>query len=458
MVVSLTLLILSCSKNEITLAPGLVNKSIELTPEEYASIAFDTPRRLNDDEVIGIVKAFLTTGKFRTTSSSTSIKIESAVNISTRHEYNHDVRSDSADSIPIVKVNISSSGSEDVALVCADERSPVVVAYFGKQLNERDGADQNKLLLEAAKEVLRDKLHKIEHLRDSLRRPTLDKIAGHLSLDRAAIGLNDISSRISVATKGGRKLAAKVNASIITDPGQLGTPVAFFGPFMKARWDQGMPYNRTLPQVCSQNWLWDNRYAVSSVAVSTAQLFSFLKPAMAASGQMMNWAYLTENAEIHETSDYFGGWVEDPLERKNMVANLMKEIGTRCAVSYTCTGSSVNYSNVLSFIRGYNIRVDGRQGLSASVIKQSIENVRPILMYGQTSSGGGHWWVVDGMIVTRGYQSFIPNYNIYVHANMGLGSYYSGYYLIGSDGSLTFDASFANFNSNLVMYPNIEML
>ena len=97
------------------------------------------------------------------------------------------------------------------------------------------------------------------------------------------------------------------------------------------------------------------------------------------------------------------------------------------------------------------------RNLDVTVLKQSIDDLEPVIMYGKTSSGGGHWWLVDGyrtQVATRA--TFFPGFNVYMHANMGQGKSYTGYYLVGTDGSLTFDASFAHFNRDLVMYTNIR--
>lgn len=97
--------------------------------------------------------------------------------------------------------------------------------------------------------------------------------------------------------------------------------------------------------------------------------------------------------------------------------------------------------------------------MDVSKLKASIDELRPVLMYGQDSNGGGHWWVVDGyrtQPATRG--TFFPGYNVYMHANMGKGKSYTGYYLVGSDGTLTFNTTFAHFNKNFKMYGNIYNL
>jgi hypothetical protein len=101
--------------------------------------------------------------------------------------------------------------------------------------------------------------------------------------------------------------------------------------------------------------------------------------------------------------------------------------------------------------------VDNMQKMNIATLKASVDELRPVFMYGQTSTGAGHWWIVDGyrtQPTTRA--SFFPGFNVYMHANMGKGKSYSGYYLVDSNGGLTFDTTFANFNTNLKMYPNVR--
>lgn len=160
---------------------------------------------------------------------------------------------------------------------------------------------------------------------------------------------------------------------------------------------------------------------------------------------------MKENEEIHEDSDYFGQYVQDPIRRRNMVANLMKYIGEQCGVIYNCNGASVNFSNVINFLSNYGISIDGKQNFDVSKMTKYIEDLNPIIMYGQTSTNGGHWWLIDGMIAVMSDNQVI---NKYVHANMGMGKSYTGFYYVSS--GMTFDASFAHFTKNICMYPNIR--
>ena len=42
------------------------------------------------------------------------------------------------------------------------------------------------------------------------------------------------------------------------------------------------------------------------------------------------------------------------------------------------------------------IYVDNMQKMNIATLKASVDELRPVFMYGQTSTGAGHWWIVDG--------------------------------------------------------------
>ena len=106
-----------------------------------------------------------------------------------------------------------------------------------------------------------------------------------------------------------------------------------------------------MEQNCSDNWLWDYRYPISSVVIATAEIMSFYKPIVYIDGTRIDWDYLCEKEEIHDTSDYFGSYTKDPDDKCLMIAKLMKFIGEQCGVKYQCNSSSVNFSNIIKFLK-----------------------------------------------------------------------------------------------------------
>lgn len=439
----------SCKKEEKSNSPiPESNKTIQLTPEEYQSIAFDDLKRLSDETAASMVKSFIASKKIYNVASEYKITLEEKSTVSLNKFAPNTKSPLKEDNIPVYKFSITQNKSlKDIAIVSADERHPTVMAYYSEGKDSTAIDIGSKLLIEASMELLKDNIKKVEQNKLALRAITLEKIAKKLSIKKENLNFKDIKEKIAVTR------LPQTKAPIVTDPSVLGAPVASYGPYLSTAWSIGMPYNRTMAQSCPNNWLWDNRYAISSAAVATAQILAAYQPSMTIGNIYMNWSYLTENKEIHEESDYFGSYVQDPIERRNMVAALMKGIGESCFISYTCTGSSVNFNNIRGFLSHYGIQTSNQINLNIPAIKNSIENLKPVIMYGQTSSNQGHWWVVDGTYVTTGNSSYLPGFNFYIHANMGQGKSYNGYYLVGTDQSVTFDTSFAHFTKNFQVYP-----
>lgn len=444
------LAVMACNKEETSVpAPALTDKTIQLTPEEYQSIAFDNPGALSDQEMSGMLEKFVSHKKVFNLPATHTVTLEKKSHLQLNDAMPDTKGAPQTNNIPVyqyaIKNSLSKDQMKDIAIVSADERYPVVLAYY--KSGDTSANVGSKLLVEASMELLKDNIRKVEENKKKLRTATLEKVSGILDVKKEEISFRNIKDRIAIIGRPGTK------ANMVTDPSTLGAPEASYGPYLSTGWSIGMPYNRLMAQSCPNNWLWDNRYAISSVVVATAQVLAAYRPYVSLNGVAMDWAYLTVNKEIYEDSDYFGTYVQDPIERRNMVASLMKGLGEACSVNYTCSGSSVAFSNIRNYLSSKGIQTGNQQGLHVPTIKTAIENLKPVFMYGQTSSNQGHWWVVDGTYITLGNQSYLPGFNFYIHANMGQGKSYLGYYLVGTDASVTFNASFAHFSQNFQMYP-----
>ena len=428
-------LLLSCQQQNDVAVVDSAASGIELTPEEILSMLPAEEYELTEGQATKLLQKFVGNHEARTLNDiKVQVKSRSYLNKSR----------EAGENILIYDMIVEKGGSRNIAIVSGDKRFPTVLAYFQEPDDVHKNINCNSLLIEASKSVLQDNIEIISRLKDSLQQKTIQKISKVLNVSKDEISYTLIQSKLSIGQQQSR-------STIIKEPN---ADLSRFGPFISVSWDTGMPYNRLMSQNCSDNWLWDFRYPISSIVVATAQILSMFEPSLTANQTKINWAYLKEKEEIHEDSDYFGSYVQDPIDKRNMIANLMLYIGNQCNVNYTCSGSSVDANKVVGFLKRYNINMSGKKSMNTSVMKQTLDNIDPVLMYGQTNDTGGHWWVVDGYcsrIATRG-DSFFPGFDIYMHANMGMGKSYNGYYLVGSDGTLTFDASFAHFNKNLSMY------
>jgi hypothetical protein len=406
--------IIACKKGDNTPQPEIPNDVlIRLSPEEYQSIAFDEVEPISDQAAAALLKTFIANKQLinQKTSYTVTLKNKRTVQLGRSRKEARDTGSQS-DDIPVYKFDISTGAKEesthDVAIISADERYPVVMAYYTEDVHDSTANPGQQMLLDAATELLKQNISKVEDNRSTLRQTTLDKISKQLATSPEKVSFKSIKSHIAIEN------GPRTKSDMVTDPSSLGAAVASYGPYIPVAWSGGMPYNRLMAQSCPNNWLWDYRYAISSVVIATAQVLATYQPGLTLGGTTMNWPYLTVNKEIYEESDYFGSYVQDPIERRNMVATLMKSIGESCSVSYTCTGASVNFNNIRNFLSARGISVGTQQGLNVPTIKTAIENLRPVFMYGQTSSNQGHWWVVDGTYITTGTQSYIPGYNFYI--------------------------------------------
>lgn len=428
---------------------------LELTKDEFTSIAFDNLQELTDYQVVGVVENFLShnLNKQARTSSIKDIKVDKKYYVSNKDDISPTPKKHLYN-IPVYSVTVENDNCRDVALVSGDERVPFVIAYYTIDKNREEYFKQNDLnndlMLDLSKNQIFQELEYIENLQDSLRYNTLKKISESLNIEVENVKFGDIKNKLVI-----KEEKVSTRADMIVDPNNIfGTVIGRFGPWCHVKWDVGMPYNRTMPQECPNNWLWDNRYAISSVVVAVAQTLAYFQPNMVVYGEQIDWNYLKVNEEIFEDSDYFGSYVQDPLRRRNMVANLMKYIGEQCGVQYHCGGASVDFTNVSNFLQKYSIKIDGRQTFNTSSLINYIENLNPVIMYGQTNSNGGHWWLVDGLLAVIVDVSGRQEIRKYIHANMGMGKSYTGYYYAASN--MTFNPSFAHFSKNLVMYPNVR--
>lgn len=442
---ALTMTITSCQTNNDALNFCYYENKIELTEAEISSIMFDDKVKLSKDEAVDIFNLFAE-DNLTTRQNEPVIKITETkeYNISPSYKLQNQVNKSKLQ-CSIYELKINSTTGVYTAIISGDKRFPYVLAYF-----RNDSTSFSKELppLLYSKELFTNAISSLDSNKDSLRNTTLEKIAKVLNTTPEKIEFAKIKEFISL------KQIRNTRATITTPPSNT---IAGNGPFIKVSWNDGLPYNQLMEQNCSDNWLWDYRYPISSVVIATAEIMSFYKPSIYVDGTRIDWDYLCEKEEIHDTSDYFGSYTKDPDDKCLMIAKLMKFIGEQCGVKYQCNSSSVNFSNIIKFLKKYGIYVDNMQKMNIATLKASVDELRPVFMYGQTSTGAGHWWIVDGyrtQPTTRA--SFFPGFNVYMHANMGKGKSYSGYYLVDSNGGLTFDTTFANFNTNLKMYPNVR--
>jgi hypothetical protein len=301
-------------------------------------------------------------------------------------------------------------------------------------------------MLRYAEEVILYKAKVLKQIKDSLRIVTLEKIASQYNLNPEDFNFDAIKGRIMI------KNGHLTKSDRTDNPSQSQTLLVQFGPFLPTHWDQSAPYNSNLGGSCQNLFGETTNYNVAACVVAVAQLLAFYEPNVNVNNTNINWSYLKQNPEIVEPNYFNAG---DPIDKRNMIASLIKFCSDGCDISYTCSGNSYYMNNVRNFLTSYGISMNNEQSFNFNTVKTNLQNINMTFCQGRTGSNQGHSWLIDG------YMSLSPNgstsnYNDYVHANMGMGSYYNGYYLVNSNTGLTFNAGFAHFNTNIKMYTNVR--
>jgi len=435
----------ACNKQDTAddnVTPG---DKILLSEQEYNSL-YNDQEEISKEAMVAMLSDFMN-------KAAKKLSVKSAVSIKkcTVEPFKILTKSAAGASIPLYNLtSVSNSGDTTTAVVSAYARCPQIVAFVngGKNLSDPKTPEDVKMLLNSSLLAYQDAYERANKVTDSVKAIAMDKIATSLAIDKSDIRLAEVKRRIVVKATPGTKSTMEKNP-LSTRPNH--EIVAIYSPIMMTAWGQGMPYNRLMPQSCPDNWLWDYRYPISSAAIAISQILAFYEVPIAFNGTTMDWPYLTVNKEIWEETDYFGNYVQDPIERRNMVAELMRGVTQVAGISYTCTGSTTNINTIRSFLSAQNVTLGTETSYNFNAIRNSVSDYKLVLMYGQTAQSQGHWWLIDGGMVTRISGTVAPDFN-FVHVNMGHGETYNGYYLMGDN---RFETGFATFSQGFKLYPNI---
>lgn len=436
----------ACNKQNADVENVTPNSKITLSELEYKSLYNDSLKEIPEDQVISLVSDFLNNTKRKPgTKSTITIKSVDVKPFGIR------TKSAAGAAAPLYNVTtVSNTGDTTTAVISAYARCPQIVAFVngGRNLSAPETPEDVKMLLNSSLLAYEDFQKQADKTVDSLKAVATEKIAASLAVAGSEVNLAQVKSRITVAGSPATKATLEKDP-VSTRPSH--SVFSYYMPIMLTAWSQGMPYNRTMAQSCPDNWLWDYRYAISSAAIAIAQVLAFYEVPITMYDYTMDWPYLTENKEIWEESDYFGNYVQDPLLRRNMVAELMRGVTAQAGITYTCTGGTTNITTVRNYLSSKSVNLGAETTYNFPAIRNSISEFKLVLMYGQTSQSQGHWWLVDGAIVTRITGTVSPDFN-FIHVNMGHGETYNGYYLMGDN---RFETGFATFSQGFKLYPNI---
>ena len=132
----ITSILISCTdKLENTEVNNNPTNQVVLTSNEYASIAYDNPKELSEDEITNVIYDFKRiNSEFKNNSlqqKKTSPRFPLLINIILQNSRNHSRSADSIQiNVPIFEVELTNnSGTKDMTIVCGDERAPKVLLF-----------------------------------------------------------------------------------------------------------------------------------------------------------------------------------------------------------------------------------------------------------------------------------------------------------------------------------------
>lgn len=409
--------------------------TVELSQEEIVSIAFDNPQEIAPEEIMKLVQEFplKANDKGETKISDVrDIAVGEKYYISSGERRQKASKGTQASSslaykVPFYKVNLKTGTGSGLAIVCADERFPRVVAYIPlKDRSEEAFSGAAGIMLNYAEMLTVAQIDRFNSIRDSLRETTLKKIG------KQTMGLSpgnlfqEIKSKIRIKGVAG-----------ISGLPYLPSPVlGIIGPLTQVDWDQEGTYNQKLP-ASNCNGI-AGFYPAGCSIVAAAQILSFFEPSMtvkdgSGSNLSVNWPYLKQTRMILNNAE---------PAKKEMIGYLIKDIFEGCQATPDCGGSAASTSKVEGYLRRY-INIENSTSFDVNACKASLDNLRLVMASGTRNKGtqdeGRHAWVVDGYAVCqRPAREIIKRYDFYLHCNLGWSGNESGWFMVNQDLSITF--------------------
>lgn len=420
----LSLIILySCSNSTDTLTTDDSSEKVTLTAQELLSIAYDNPKELSESEAIDLITQFDSQEKLKIN----SLRSSKPISLKKTNQYylkdNLKLRSSSNNehsAIPIYEFEMNDGENLGCAIVCADERYPEVLAFVPKG-TIRDTVFNKGFaeMVSNCKEVAKNNVAYIDHLKDSLRDLTINKISKKLNIKKEDVKYDQVIHHIDVIGES----QLETRADKITEK--------YIGPLTKTAWNQNAPYNNDCPTGCASGHMY-----AGCVAIALAQTIAYYE-----TQDSDNPSYFYDYPSMKNYS-----YVLDYGNSAVQVAKLVKRIGDICHMQYGCGGSTSsleNYGNKTLDIFNLNAgwkRIAGSRTEASDLdfierMQLSLNRGRLILMRGANEDSEGHAWIIDGMkIVTKIPVRGAKEVHYYVTCNLGWGtpSSLSGYYAYGS--------------------------
>ena len=202
--------------------------------------------------------------------------------------------------------------------------------------------------------------------------------------------------------------------------------VEYISCFTPTTWGQGYPYNAQCP----------NQYPAGCVPIAIAQILAYHRVP-----SNLNWTSILASPTVTSTSD---------ATVINQVSSLIHEVGLRANTEYAAGGSPTDKKNAASVLTSYGLMHGGLRTFSLFEGKLSLQNNRPFIMRGNTSSEG-HMWVCDGW---KCHIYDDNTYYDYLNMNWGWSGNSNGYFYV--EDPMSFNVAGVLFNRNFQMIGNIR--
>lgn len=478
--------LISCTdKLENTEVNNNPTSQVVLTSDEYASIAYDNPKELSEEEITNVIYDFKhINSEFKKQFIATK---EDKPKVSILDKYyltNDGNHSRSADSIqiyvPIFEVELTNNdGTKDMTVVCGDERAPKVLLFTENYQSSQPMSIDMKYLVEIAKLSILSDIEYIEKLKSEKRISTLDKISQTLNIPKEQITDDIIKRGITITDDSNSREYNPINGIDISKiPSRI---ISMVPPMSDIIWKQSEPYNYQMP--IGPIWdggagVYEGNYLVGCGNIAIATLFSILRPSMVgetSTGKqiLIDWDYITSQRTITDKS---------PMRMIEMVGSLLRII-------YNKTKSYPDFINFETYDEDNNLIIkkgiaststpsdgmlnylqtmasySGAIGFDPNLAKQSLLNYNPILLFGsghfvnndhQPMTGAdynyspGHGWIIDGYCTTK--KTGLPTNDLYWSVNMGWGSGSSNVYFKSSNNALNCDVIFRFDKKACIIY------
>lgn len=431
-------------------------KLLNLTQEEYLSIAYNDPSELDSIEVKTLASDFLTSieEKEKENNASTrSVNADFSLNVRSKSYFTENNTSSTRASfvgedieLPIYEINVSSNKGVGVVYVSADKRNAEVITYIPNPAKDEElfVKSGSAFLVKWAKESSYERLIEVEKIRKELHNATVTKISKELGIDESQVTIDNIIDKISVA--GTR--ATPVN-------GPSTSVVSMVLPLVKTEWSQDGPYNLALPKPNAPS---TQAHVYTGCAVTAAcQLMTTIQPNLTLGGTTIDWNYLTETPTINSNA---------PQRKLDMLGKLhtwvFNQLDAQPQYDYWGyhNGTGVSALSQVEFYGNYFNHSGEYSAYDPDALLRSFNLQHPSLIRGQ-----GHAWIVDGYIIANKAETSTPKstrsviiqyYDMFWHANLGWGGTANGYYKLKPDANVEFESGNYTFTTEgLYIYPGL---